>query len=197
MNEPNPVNALEDAANHLQRLGIRFAIVGGIATSIRGEVRFTRDVDIAIAVQNDSELDTLVLELRDAGYEVAGLAQQKDVDRTATVGLVSPSGLLVHLLAATCGIETEIAARAEPVRFSDDTPVPVACTEELMAMKILSMTEKRLQDRIDAGNLLAMNPDMDLGRVRANLQLITERGYARDQDLAAKLDHFLAAVQAA
>lgn len=191
MIDPNPLDALAGVAGHLGRLGTRFALVGGIATSIRGEVRFTRDIDIAIAVADDSELDALVLELRDVGYDVVALAEQNDVGRTATVGLMSPEELLVNLLAATCGIEAEIVDRAGAVEFGGER-IPVASVEELMAMKILSMTDRRLQDRIDAGNLMAMNPAMDMARVRASLELITERGYAREQDLLAKLDDFLA-----
>jgi hypothetical protein len=35
--------------------------------------------------------------------------------------------------------------------------------------------------------LLETNPALDLAHVRARLRLITERGFARKQDLAAKL----------
>jgi hypothetical protein len=69
--------------------------------------------------------------------------------------------------------------------------VPIARAEELLSLKVLSMTEERLQDRIDARNLLRVNPDLDLDCVRGNLRLIAERGYARRQDLAAKLTTLL------
>jgi hypothetical protein len=49
------------------------------------------------------------------------------------------------------------------------------------------MTDERLQDRIDARNLLRVNVDLDLDCVRDNLRLIAARGYARKQDLSAKL----------
>ena len=49
------------------------------------------------------------------------------------------------------------------------------------------MSDERLQDRIDARNLLRVNADLDLASVRENLRLVTERGYARRQDLLAKL----------
>lgn len=59
--------------------------------------------------------------------------------------------------------------------------------EELLAMKVLSMTQRRLQDRIDAVNLVLMNEDLDLDAVRENLAEITRRGFHREQDLLAKL----------
>ena len=56
-------------------------------------------------------------------------------------------------------------------------------------MKILSMTDRRLQDRIDARALLENNPGTDLDRVRLRLRQIRERGFDRGEDLAVgKLD---------
>jgi len=54
-------------------------------------------------------------------------------------------------------------------------------------MKVLSMTEHRLQDRLDATNLLLTNPTLALGEVRALLSLIAQRGFDRGQDLEHKL----------
>jgi hypothetical protein len=54
-------------------------------------------------------------------------------------------------------------------------------------MKVLSMSDTRLQDRIDAQRLLQFTPELDVSIVRAHLARITERGYAREQDLEAKL----------
>lgn len=69
--------------------------------------------------------------------------------------------------------------------------VPVASAEDLLAMKVLSMTERRLQDRIDARSLLSMNPQLDLDAVRAALACIQSRGFDRGQDLPRKLHSVL------
>ena len=63
----------------------------------------------------------------------------------------------------------------------------MANAEELLAMKVLSMTDTRLQDRIDAQRLLQFTPELDVSIVRDHLARITEWGYAREQDLEAKL----------
>jgi hypothetical protein len=44
-------------------------------------------------------------------------------------------------------------------------------------------------------NLVAINPGLDLGAVRELLARITERGFARGQDLGAKLDAILATLR--
>lgn len=117
--------------------------------------------------------------------------------RLATARLHSPSGLVVDLLAASCGIEGEIVSRATIAEIDEVGRVPVARAEELLAMKILSVTDRRPQDRTDAVNLILANQSIDLDSVRDNLRLITERGFHRGQDLAARLEAVLAEARAA
>jgi hypothetical protein len=97
----------------------------------------------------------------------------------------------VDLLFASSGIEAETIARATIVALPSVGAVPIARAEELLSLKVLSMTDERLQDRIDARNLLRVNVDLDLDCVRDNLRLIAERGYARKQDLSSKLTTLL------
>lgn len=191
MNEPEPVAALKQIAGDLTALGKRFCVVGGFGVSIRGEVRFTRDVDVAVDVGDSSAVESLVRDLRARRYEVVALVEQDEAQRVATVRLRSPSGVVVDLLTASSGIEPEIVARASTVEVEGVGAVPVAQAEELLSMKVLSMDDRRLQDRIDASTLLSVNEAMDLHRVRENLRLITSRGYHREQDLLAKLEALL------
>lgn len=53
-----------------------------------------------------------------------------------------------------------------------------------------TVKQRRRQDRVDALKLLEV-ATTDLADVRQNLTLITERGFHRDQDLAAKLQSLL------
>jgi hypothetical protein len=93
-------------------------------------------------------------------------------------------------------LQAEVVARATPVVFGEVGEIMVARAEELLAMKVLSMSERRLQDRIDALSLILMNPGLELDAVRDNLARIMERGFHRDQDLFAKLDAVLASAAA-
>jgi predicted nucleotidyltransferase len=191
MGEPDPALALAQIAAELTRLRRTFALVGGLAVSVRGEVRFTRDVDLAVHVSDDADTESLARELRARGYAVVALVEHDEAKRLATLRLRSPSGVTVDLLTASSGIEAEIVARAAAVSIEGVGDVPVAQPEELLAMKVLSMTDRRLQDRIDAVTLLEVNREIDLQRVRANLRLMEERGFHRKQDLAAKLQSLL------
>jgi len=187
MAEPAPELALAAICRELVRLGQRFALVGGLAVSVRAEVRFTRDVDIVVAVAHDSEAESLTYELRLAGYSPVASVEHETLHRLSTIRLMSPSGVKVDLLFASSGIEAEIVDRATSIDFGGAGSVPVANAEELLAMKVLSMTDTRLQDRIDAQHLVQLTPKLDMSRVRDHLARITDRGYARGQDLEAKL----------
>ena len=46
---------LRQAATDLIKVGVRFAVVGGLAVSARAEPRLTRDADFAVAVASDEE----------------------------------------------------------------------------------------------------------------------------------------------
>ena len=53
---------------------------GGLAISVRGEVRTTRDVDLAVVVGDDLELEKLVADLAQAGYRpVARLSRPESI----------------------------------------------------------------------------------------------------------------------
>ena len=192
MTDSDPSNALRQIAGDLPRLGKRFAVVGGFGVSLRAEVRFTRDVDVAVDVRDDAQTEALARDLRVAGYHVIALVEHEDAKRLATVRLRSPSGITVDLLTASSGIEAEIVARSSLVSIEGIGDLPVAAVEELLAMKVLSMTDRRLQDRIDAMKLLDVNQGLDVQRVRDDLALIEQRGFHRRQDLAAKLQPLLA-----
>ena len=191
MSEPRPEEALAHITRELRRLGQPFALVGGLAVSVRGEVRTTRDVDLAVAVRSDRELETLVSDLAATGYRAVASVEQEERGRLATVRLGSPLGFIVDLLAASSGIESEAVAAATAVEFDGVGPVPVATAEDLLAMKLLSARVGRARDWDDARGLLETNPGLDLGMVRARLGLIESRGYARKQDLLAKLQTLL------
>lgn len=188
--DQSPLRALSGIVETLRELLIDYSVVGGLAVSVRGEVRTTRDVDIAIAIDQRG-LETLVVDLRSRGYDIYRLVEHETAGRTATVRLFAPSGVLVDVIAASSGVEAEVVAAATELSLDVLGPVKVALAEDLLALKVLSASALRPQDALDAKVLLRTNPQLDLQRVRMMLAWITERGYARGQDLFGKLDDVL------
>src|SRR2546427_5587147 len=99
MTDPRPEDALGHAAAELRRRGQRFALVGGLAISVRGEVRATRDVDLAVAVAPHSELEKLVADLAEAGYRPLANLGQEGRRRPSAVRPASPPGVRGDFLA--------------------------------------------------------------------------------------------------
>ncbi len=194
MNEAGVGLALRQTHEALVEHQVPHALVGGLAVSVRGEVRFTRDVDLAVTVASDEDMERLSLTLRVAGFHVAALVEHEERGRLSTVRLRSNSGMLVNLLAASSGIEPEVIARATKELVSG-LLLPVASTEELLALNVLASTDRRPQDRVDGIGLLRLDPPPDLARVRANLALIRARAYHRGRDLDAVLEDWVRAAR--
>lgn len=177
--------ALRALVERLDARKVPFAVVGGLATSARGEARFTRDVDLAVAVHDD-EAERMLFDLSRAGYVVVATVEQDATGRLATARLRAPDGTVCDLVFATSGVEPEVVASAEPLELFPDLRLPTASVESLLAMKTLSATPQRPRDLEDIRAMLAANPDFDESVVVDLLSKIEERGYARGQRLLDK-----------
>jgi hypothetical protein len=177
--------------------GARFALVGGIAVSARTEPRFTRDLDLAVEARDDAAAEAMVRSMAQRGFRVGAIVEQDAVGRLATVRLIAPgepdTGVVVDLLFASSGIETEIAQQADSLEVFSDLTAPVACTGHLIALKVLARDDvSRPQDLADLRALLAVATPDDVSVARQGMELIARRGFARGRDLTAALDLVIA-----
>jgi predicted nucleotidyltransferase len=189
-------STLHRAARDLDDLGRRWALVGGLAVSARTEPRFTRDIDLVVAVEGDRDAERLVHDLQSRGYRVRTIAEQEAVARLATARLVpggeDDAGVVVDVLFASSGIEAEIVARAEVLAIGPDLRVPVAAIGHLIALKVLSRDDAvRPLDRADLVALVRAAQPSDIEQARAAVALIQRRGFQRDRDLPVELERFL------
>lgn len=189
-------DALGAIGTELEGRGARFALVGGLAVSVRTEPRFTRDVDVAVSVPSDREAEGLVHSLLTRGWRVLAQVEQEERQRLATARLTpgghTAPGIVVDLLFASSGIEPEIAEAAERLQALEGLVVPVATVGHLLALKVLAQDERtRPQDRVDARALISVARPADLEQARAGLRLIRERGFHRSKDLLEELDDLL------
>jgi hypothetical protein len=182
----------KQAATDLDTLGAHWAVIGGLAVASRATPRFTADVDFAISVADDSEAESLVHRMQIRGYAVGMMLEQDYVDRLSTVRLTRPvagsSQVFIDLLFASSGIEDQIVAGADRLEIWPEIVVPIAKTGHLVALKLLSQDERRLQDQLDLQSLLAVAKPADLADAREAISLIAKRGFNRERDLARDLD---------
>lgn len=184
--------ALVEITSKLNLLHVSFALVGGLAVSVRTEPRFTRDADLAVAVATDREAEALIHALRDHGFLIAAVVEQEAVGRLATVRLslsTEPRAPVVDLLFASSGIEAEIVAEAEPLELLPNLRMSVARVGHLIAMKVLSRDDvRRPQDLVDLRGLLRVAGEDELTRAQQALALIAARGYHRGRDLRSEMN---------
>jgi hypothetical protein len=181
--------ALRRAVNDLDALKLRWALVGGLAVSVRSVPRFTRDLDFAIAVADDSEAEAVVRQLRGRGYQPAGVLEQEYVQRLSGVRLErSGSDVIADLLFASSGIENEVVKSATRLEVLPRLLAPVATTGHLIALKALA---GRNQDLADLGSLIPAASAEDLDAAREAVRLIQARGFNREQEVAADLDKLI------
>ncbi len=189
--------ALRRIASDLNALHIRWALVGGFAVSVRTEPRFTRDVDVAVVVNDDQAAEQLVRSLIDKGYRLDAIVEQDAVGRLATARMISPGadrlGVVVDVLFATAGIEPEIVAAAEVLEVLPGIDMPVATAGYLVALKLLARDDDtRPQDAADLRALRAVLDAADRAAALTAAELIVDRGFARGRPLPALTEAFLA-----
>lgn len=189
--------AAREILGHLSDIDIPHALIGGLAVSARTEPRFTQDLDLVVAVDNDASAEKVVFELTKRGYSTVALIEHEARDRLGTARLeqVQPpvEGQVIDLLFASSGIEPEIAASAERIQVFRGVTVPVARTGHLIALKVLARDdEHRPQDLFDLRVLIDVADEHEIELARKAVALITERGFNRERDLKAGLELLLA-----
>ena len=184
---------LRTAIGQLSGLGKAYALVGGFAVNVRTEPRFTADVDFAVSVKDDAEAEAVAFALQQAGWVVRMLIEHHATHRLGTARFQVPDlapDLRIDLLFASTGVEPEVVAGATRERVASGDLVPTATVGHLIALKCLSESPRRLKDRGDLLNLLAVASQEDLRVARGTLRLITQRGYARKKNLLKVLERF-------
>lgn len=189
--------ALRRIASDLDTSRVRWALVGGFAVSVRTEPRFTRDVDVAVIVDDDPAAERLVDSLTRLGYRLDAIVEQDAVGRLATARMIAPGdvhlGVVVDVLFAAAGIEAEIVAAAEVLDVLPDLSMPVATAGHLVALKLLARDdETRPQDAADLRALRSVLDAVDHAAARTAVKLIVDRGFALGRPLVALADEYLA-----
>lgn len=189
-------SAFTRLVSDLRTLGLHWALVGGMAVTVRARPRTTEDLDVVISVHSDREAEKVAYALLNLGYlylpEEHAL-EQEDGGRLMTVRLLAPrgeeQGIIVDLLFASSGIEPEVVAAAEILEILPGVVVPVAKTGHLVAQKVLAGREIDVRD---VRWLWEVADEGEKQLARDSLVLITQRRFNRGKDLFAELGRILA-----
>jgi len=144
----------ERVVDVLQRAGVDFAICGGIAVTIHGAPRFTRDIDLLIRAEDESRA---VVAVALAGFDLPADPMVFDASgplerRILRVSKAEGSDLLtLDLIVASPGFEDVWSTRV--LVEWEGRRVPVVSVDGLIKMKRVA---GRPQDLVDIENLSAL-----------------------------------------
>jgi hypothetical protein len=180
VNEPLSTT-LADAVAFLESEGISYALIGGLAVSLRGQPRVTVDVDMVIAVDVNRALALLPLLLQ-SKFEPLFQGVEEVVQKSFILPLRHrTTGIKVDLAIGLSGFERHAVVRAEPIQIAD-RKVAVATAEDLLVMKLLA---GRPQDEQDiTGLVIAKGDKLDWIYCQ---RVADELGLALGLDLASRV----------
>ena len=139
---------LRSVLNALDRAGVDYALVGGMAVAVWGAPRATRDIELLV---RSEDLAKAMSAVRERGFTLAALLFEfKDGTTLQRVNRVDEAGNLmtVDFMLVDRNLESAWASRTR-VPFADGE-VAVVSREALMAMKAQAA---RAQDLADIQNL--------------------------------------------
>jgi hypothetical protein len=190
------LSLLKRMHDDLTRLDQPSALVGALAVSTWVDVRFGRDIDLALAVKDDASAERLIDALGKQDYvtvpeHTRRVSGRMIFARVVPRGEDPQTGIVVDLLFASSGIEREVVRAAVEVETAPGISVPVARPGHLVAMKVLASSRQRPQDEHDLQRLLDGIAPAELALAREAVALIEARGFNRGKSLDAVLDEFL------
>ncbi len=156
------VAALRDLATWLYDTQVPGIIIGGVAASLLGRPRVTRDVD-ALVIVDEKEWELFLVNGQTYGF-VPRLSEPLKFAHQARVLLLrhETSGIDIDIAFGALPFEAESISRAT-WRTIGGVSLPLPAVEDLIIMKAIA---HRPRDIVDIESLLDTHPRLDLRRVR-------------------------------
>lgn len=156
------VGALSAVTAALDAAGIPGVVVGGVAASLLGRPRFTRDID-ALVDLDEARWPALLAAARGAGI-VPRIEDPLEFARRSRVLLLRHDASQIDVDIILGGLPFESAAvKAGQLHPLGNFAVRLPRVEDLMIMKAVA---QRPQDLLDLEGLLETHPGADLAAVR-------------------------------
>jgi Nucleotidyl transferase AbiEii toxin, Type IV TA system len=140
--------------------GLRGAVVGGVAASLRGKPRLTKDID---AIVLESTAEALLRGGTAFGFSPR-IPDAAEFSRETRVLLLryAPGSIDIDISLGALPFEDEIIDRSTWIDIGG-LRIRVASAEDLIIMKTVA---GRPRDVMDIENILQVNPDLDIDRIR-------------------------------
>lgn len=146
---------LADAINFLTSNQLAYALIGGLASSIRGEPRVTADVDLVIGTEVDGALQ-LIEKLDGSSFSPLFDGVEEVVEQAFILPLRHrQTSVKVDLSIGLSGFEKRMMERSTAIEL-EGQKVQVVTAEDLLLMKMLA---GRPQDQQDVKGIVTVQGD--------------------------------------
>jgi hypothetical protein len=177
------IRAVELLAETFAARSIRYALVGGLATLLRGRPRFTQDVDVLLDVPQLA-LPGLLDELAERGFTLDAATVIREYVREHITQFRYGS-VRIDWLKPVLPLYAQALEQASPVTWTEGHPLRVAKAEGLILTKMVAF---RPQDQADIETLLIANQgELDVELIRREWSAVAEGEEARTAWLEAAL----------
>ena len=141
--------------------GVHAAIIGGVAASLLGKPRLTKDID---AVVLDAEAEALIASGAPFGF-LPRIADAVDFARNTRMLLLrfTEGEIDIDLSLGALPFEYEVFDRSSMIDVSPGVSIRVASPEDIIIMKAIA---GRGRDVMDIENIIQANPELDVERIR-------------------------------
>jgi hypothetical protein len=154
--------AVESLSEAFAARSTRHALIGGLATVLRGRLRYTQDVDFLVDVHQDA-LPGLLDDLIARGFTLDPSVVIPEYTRHHITSFLFGT-VRIDWLKPILPLYARAIVDATPMEWSKGHPVLVATAEGLILTKMVAF---RPQDQMDIDTLLIANRDaIDVGLIR-------------------------------
>ncbi|NUO48619.1 MAG: hypothetical protein HOV80_07155 [Polyangiaceae bacterium] len=191
MSSPEPIAPLLEALGAstawLRAARTKGAVIGGVAASLHGRPRVTRDIDLVVLAPDDEWA-----ELVDVGKRFDIVPRRRDVltfARATRVLLMrhAPSGVDLDVSLGALPFERALVERSVSRRIRG-VSFRIATAEDVVVMKSLAL---RPRDVADIEGILDAVPNLEMDRVRRDVRALAE--LADGPDFLGELERIVAA----
>ena len=156
------IRAVEQLAAAFAERSVRYAMIGGLAATLRGRPRFTEDADFLLEIP-EIQLPILLNDLTERGFALDATTVIRQFVREHLTAFRFGT-VKIDWLKPLLPLYSRALVDASEVTWTEGTTVRVATAEGLILTKMVAF---RPQDQADIVTLLAANRDgIDLGHIR-------------------------------
>ena len=139
--------------NTLEKAGISSMAIGGIAVSVWGEPRLTRDIDMKVLIQRQDRARLLEI-LR--AFTPLNENPEEAFRRHGVAFFRDPNGIRIDVMLADTIFDETAIERAGTITLSSGKTIRVCTAEDLIVYKMLSTRSK---DRADVESVIQKQGD--------------------------------------